>query len=399
MDVRRGLVVTAGVALLLSCRSGPVTSVTVPVTLDHNRMLVSAEIQRKDGTWRTARLWIDTGNPDFLLSEELAADLGIEPPPAGGETPRVRPVAPPSGVRIGGLPLDFTGVTSKVMAQPKWLFTTMHNDGNLPSTVLQRFQVVFDFPRRRLTLAAPGSLAHRGVRVPASVNPATGIVQVDTVIGGQSVGLAIDLGASWTFVSEDVVAGLAAGHSEWPQAKGAVGCANIWGWWPQEEAWPLLRVPEVRLGEASLAQVGIVGLPSFFGDGASLGTWYSKKSARPVDGFLGPNALRGWRVEIDYAGGAVYLEKGAEDDAHDMDLVPLTLRPQPDGGYTVLGGAAADGVQPGDTLVAIGDLAAKGATMGTVVDALRGAPGEVRRLTVERGGTRLGVEAKVTRHL
>ena len=75
------------------------------------------------------------------------------------------------------------------------------------------------------------------------------------------------------------------------------------------------------------------------------------------------------------------------------------LRPQPDGAYTVLGGAAADGVQAGDTLVAIGDLAAKGMTMGTVVDALRGAPGEVRRLTVERGGTRLEVEAKVTRHL
>ena len=44
--------------------------------LDHNRMLVDAEFQREDGTWRKVRLWVDTGNPDLFMSDPLARDLG-----------------------------------------------------------------------------------------------------------------------------------------------------------------------------------------------------------------------------------------------------------------------------------------------------------------------------------
>mgnify|MGYP001767853820 CR=1 FL=1 len=53
-------------------------SVTVPFVLDHNRMLVEAEFQRKDGTWRKVRLWVDSGSTEFFISESLARDLGID---------------------------------------------------------------------------------------------------------------------------------------------------------------------------------------------------------------------------------------------------------------------------------------------------------------------------------
>jgi hypothetical protein len=48
------LLTTMGCLLLLltSCNEKITTSVTVPVVLDHNRMLVDAEIQLKDGSWR-----------------------------------------------------------------------------------------------------------------------------------------------------------------------------------------------------------------------------------------------------------------------------------------------------------------------------------------------------------
>jgi hypothetical protein len=54
---------------------GQQKAVTVPFILDHNRMLVEAEFQRKDGTWRKALLWVDTGNPDFFISQSFASDL------------------------------------------------------------------------------------------------------------------------------------------------------------------------------------------------------------------------------------------------------------------------------------------------------------------------------------
>jgi C-terminal processing protease CtpA/Prc len=124
-----------------------------------------------------------------------------------------------------------------------------------------------------------------------------------------------------------------------------------------------------------------------------------------VNGFLGPNAFSAFRVEIDYENEAVYFGKTGEFDAHDMDRVGLTLRPEPDGGFSVLGVSetagepAVEGVEPGDRLIRVGDLDAGGATLGTVVDALRGRPGDVRVLTLERNGKRFRIEAAVRRFL
>ncbi len=399
-----GLVVVTGCALLClsaGCenRDG---SVTVPFVLDHNRMLVEAEMQRPDGSWRPALLWVDTGGIDFFVSPPLAGDLGIDLEAAAQQAERGQFTAPPpAGVRIGGMALDYTDVPSKVVFEPRWLFDTMHNDANLPATVLRRYRVVFDYPERRLTIARPGAREPGGERVPAAVHPQTGIVQIDAQIGDEPFSFALDSGASYSFTSEEIVTRLAGQHPDWSHCTGAVACANIWGYWPGEAAWPVVRVPEIRAGGVRLDGVGLAGLPNFLG-GATVGTWYSQKAARPVDGFLGPNALKAFRVEIDYANSAVYFEKGADPDVPDMDLVALTLRLDADGTYRVLGVAArdgnplAEGIEPGDALLEIGDLKTTGATMGTVVDALRGSPGALRVLVLERGGERVRVEARVT---
>jgi hypothetical protein len=382
-------------------------SATVPFVLDHNRMLVDAVIDKSDGTSRKIRLWVDTGNPEFFMTEELARDLGIDLTAAEDQKTAGRPleVAAPAGIRIGGIPLDFTGVKSKVMFQPRWLFDTMHNDANLPATVLKRYHVVFDYPAREITISEPGTAKPRGTRAPASVHPETGIVQIGAVIEGDSSSFALDNGASYSYTSADVVSRMIELHPEWPRCKGAVGCANIWGWWPQEQEWPVVRIPAIEWGTVRLADVGIAGLPNFFPNGSTVGEWYSQKCARPVAGFLGPNAFEAYRVEIDYAGSAVYFEKKKEPDTRDMDLVGLTIRLGADGVYEVLGAAGAEGkttvegVMPGDKLVQIDALETKGATMGTVVDALRGKPGDVRVLILEREGERLRVEARVERYL
>ncbi|MFC1724399.1 hypothetical protein ACFL4T_02140 [candidate division KSB1 bacterium] len=404
------MLISAGclLALLFIFNNKTKNAVTVPVVIDHNRMLVDAEMQRKNGSWRKVRLWIDTGNPEFFISKTLAEDLGIDLTAAektSGETAQSLDVPPPAGVRLGGMPLNFKGVRSKVMYQPKWLFSTMHNDANLPSTVLKQYQVIFDYPESKLTLAKPGSLKPRGTRIPAGINPETGIVQIDTKIDAGSFSFAIDNGASYSFVSKDILTELSKRHAVWNKHTGALACANIWGWWPEEPEWPLIRIPEIELGTLKIKDAGIAGIPGFFPNGMDLGEWYSLKTLRPVDGFLGPNALKAFRVEIDYINNEVYLEKGAEFDSHDMDIAGLTLRPLEDGRYQVIGIAklegkpAVKGVEPGDILLQIDDLKTTGATMGTVIDALRGKPGDSHILILERDGKQFRVEAKVERFL
>jgi len=61
------------------------------------------------------------------------------------------------------------------------------------------------------------------------------------------------------------------------------------------------------------------------------------------------------------------------------------------------GKPAVEGAEAGDKLIQIGDLETTGATMGTVVDALRGAPGDIRYLLLERGGNKFRIETRVTR--
>jgi len=283
----------------------------------------------------------------------------------------------------------------------------MHNDGHLSSRILQRYQVVFDYPERLLTIAKPGTFEHRGVRAPAAVNSQTGIVQIDAVVDGDSLSLALDMGASYSFVDVDVLERLLKRYPDLPRMKGAVGCANMWGWWPPDEQnATVARVPEIMWGPVRLAGVGVVGVAGVQPGGPPLGAWYSRKTARPVNGFLGPNAFKAYRIEIDYAGGAVYFEKGAGPaETHDMDLVGLTLRPEDDGSYTVIGVSpkdgkpATDGVEAGDKLIQIGDLETTGATMGTVVDALRGEPGDIRSIMLERGGNKFRIESEVKRFL
>jgi hypothetical protein len=377
-------------------------SVTVPFVLDHNRMLVDVEMQRTDGSWRTARLWVDTGEPSFSMSGDLARDLGIDTSALAYNSS----IQLPGGVRIGGMPLDFTDIETHV-SRTAWMFNALQNDAHVSSRVLARYDVVFDYPARLLTIAGPGTLAHRGVRAPAAVDPKTGIVQIDAVMDGDSLSFALDMGASYSLVDSSVVARLLERHPALPHMTGAAGCANMWGWWPPDEQNALVvRVPEIMWGPVRLSGVGLVAVSAVQPGGPTLGAWYSRKTARPVNGFLGPNAFKAYRVEIDYAGSAVYFEKGAgPEDATDMDLVGLTLRPENDGSYTVIGivskdgEPAVEGVEPGDKLLVVGDLEITGVTMGTAVDALRGRPGDVRILLLERDGTELTVEATVKRLL
>jgi hypothetical protein len=401
---------TASVCILLSAafsEGKDVNSATVPMVLDHNRMLVDAQFQQKDGSAIDARLWVDTGNPDFMMSEAFARKLGIDLSEAEKKAVHGRlEVPPPANIYIGGVRLNFEGVKSYVVFAPAWLFNTMKNDANLPSTVLKKYQIVFDYPKKQFTIAEPGVIKPQGDRCEAAIHPDTGIVQVDAVIDGENYSFALDNGASYSFTSVDLLEKLSKRHPDWPRMLGAAGCANMWGWWPPNEAeWPVMRVPGFKWGSASVENAGIVGLPNIFGQGKTIGDWYSQKTARPVDGFLGANILKAFRVEIDYKNSAVYFEKAPEFDTNDMDTVGITIQPLDDGKYQVLGivrkdgNPAVEGVKAGDKLLKIDDLAITGATMGTVSEALRGKPGDIRSLTLERDGKSIIIKATVKRLL
>lgn len=399
-------IIVAFLTAVASCTNSEKEQVTLPFTLDHNRMLVNGMVQRNDSSWRKVRIWVDSGNPDFFLSPQLAKDLNIElPPDSLIPTHGFVDVSPPRALMMGGMRLDIDSVTCYVSLRRGFFFTAPHCDMNLPSTVLKRYDVIFDYPGERMTLGKPGEIAFNGLPVGATIHPGTGIIQMDAMMDGDSLSFAVDNGASYSFGSMELLHTLLENHPRLPVCSGAVGGANIWGTSPLEPASVVIRVPELRWGGMRLTGLGMTIPPDFTPDGKGMMDWYSRKTVRPVDGFLGPNAYGQFCIGIDYRNQLVYLYETGEVDAHDLDMVGLILSPGQDSSWSVIGVAKMDGkplvegVETGDKLLEIDGMQTKGKTMGKVIDALHGKPGEPRSLVLERNGKRVDAEVVVRRIL
>lgn len=384
------------VLFLLSCQQKKKTA-TIPFKLDHNRMIVEGEIQRKDGTWRKVRLWVDTGSARFFISQALAQEIGFS------ET-QGQDISYSPKLRLGDFILNTGNTVPSVTIEPFWIYNAMHIDGNLPANILKDHHVVFDYANQQLIIGEPGSMKTKGSKISAAVHPLTGITQLYVAMGGDSLNFALDLGASYSYMSDSIVKLLMSRNSELPAITGTTGAANMWGWWPpQEDSFLMTRFPFIQCGDLKLEKAGFVGVPKNPSGGKSLGEWYSQKTIWPVVGFLGANVFKTCRVEIDYQNQSVYLEKIKEYNGNDMDLVPLAISPQRDSTFNVVGIASkngktlVNGILKGDKIMQIDSLKVKGNTMGTLMDALRGKPGDNHRIVIARDGKEIIVDAKVER--
>ena len=128
---------------------------------------------------------------------------------------------------------------------------------------------------------------------------------------------------------------------------------------------------------------------------------YSAKAGEPVDGMLGGNVLKRFRLAIDYPNRMTYWLQQAPLDTHDLDQVGLTLAREK--AVTTIAGIAqkngADtvtGVAVGDKLLKIDGRDTATMTRGELLAALHGKPGETRHLTLERDSKPFEIDAPVT---
>jgi hypothetical protein len=394
MKLARAVVATLIVSSTVFAQSVP-TSVTVPITLDHNRVVIDVYLPLPDGTSKRVRAWVDSGNSDMTMSRRVALLLGSSVSCDG----QVCNVSPPREILVGGLKISLPDVHEA--HAPAGVPTDLMDPGmgteiNFPSTVLRNHDVVIDYPNRQFTIGEPGSVSFKGDSAKALINP-SGLIQVPTQIESQTYNLALDIGASISLISSSLLAGWQKAHPTWAVMHGAVGAANMWGT-PDEARWDMVRVPELPFGATRLADVAVA---PFAGDRLD---FFAKRAGVPTIGLIGGNALRQYVVGIDYAHSTVYLQR-TSTSAPDMDVVGLTLHPENDGRYTVLGAADFDGkssvpeVKAGDVLLGVDGAPATGATMGQVWSLLGGTPGQTRSLTLERDGKRFTVDAPVRRFL
>ncbi len=366
-------------------------TITAPFVLDHNRVFVDLQLAGFDGVIHNTRAFVDMADQDLELTKMLAKQLQVEQ----GKNVQIR---------IGGTPLVFD--ESKVSARSNPGESIMGGgepkvEANLPATIMMNYDVVFDYKARTMTLAPPGTIRHGGFRIPCRVNRRTGLVSVDMKVGARTYAVTVDNGSAYTWIRKQVVQGWVDSQRDWLLGVGAIGNANMNG--SNEEASALLaRIPVISVDSLEIKDAGLAGYAMQLSPGnEDIFDWYSEKAPEKVAGFIGGNVLKSFRIEIDYAQHETYWVQQAAIDRLDTEQVPLTIRPEPDGSYTVIGvftrngQKQIEGVQRGDKLIKVGNLEVKGATFGTILDALHGEPGETRALELERGGKRFGIAAKV----
>ena len=133
--------------------------VTVPLILDHNRVIIEASVLLSDGTGKRVHAWVDNGNPDLYISKRLATSMSCHgqicsgAPPVemtiGGMTIPLGGRVPGSGIKEAKVPLTSDGATSIVPG--------MDAEINIPSTVLRHYDVLVDFPGHKFSIGAPGT--------------------------------------------------------------------------------------------------------------------------------------------------------------------------------------------------------------------------------------------------
>jgi hypothetical protein len=395
------LVLTIATAFAQDATNPEPKSVTVPMTIDHNRIVINATLPLPDGSGEPVRVWVDNGNPDLYTSRHVATLMGLR---VTCDDKACSAPSPPA-ITIAGMKLSLAAVKRaniplKPAVAAAVMAPGMSAEINIPSSVLRNYDVLVDFPGRALTIAQPGILKFKGVSSKVAVNPENGLIQVPSEIENKKHNLALDLGASISFLSEELFDKLASAHPDWPHMTGAVGPANMWGS-SDEPNWKLMRLDRLQYGPLHLTGVPFVESPK---DRMS---FFEKRAGIPTAGLLGSQALLNYRVGLDYAHSTVYFDIGRLSNFPDFDVVGLILRPEDDGRFTILGIAdyggkpsvpeGSGGVQSGDHLVAIDGNPIANFTLGLVWSLLLG--GQEHTLTLERAGKEFTVVANIQHFL
>jgi hypothetical protein len=397
--------------------------VTVPMTVDHNRVVINVEIPLPDGSTQRVRAWVDNGNPDLYMSQRVANLMGLTVSCKGQIcSGRANPQVAALNILIGGMKISFPATKDvTVPVGMSVIAPGMDAEINIPSTVLRHYDVLIDFPGHKFSIGAPGNIHFRGEAAKVQLDANSDLIQIPSKIENKKYNLGLDLGSSISFLSFELFDKLSTAHPDWPHMTGAVGPANLWGS-AEETTWKVMRVDRVQYGPLFLANVAVVEFPTdpMKTDGMNKDRMnkdrlyknridlFATAAGSPI-GVVGSNALLNYRVGLDYTHSTVYFEFGRMFNFPEFDVIGLTLRPENDGRFTILGVVdfdgkpsvplGPDGVQPGDHLIAVDGIPVQGSTLGQVWNMLGGTPGQQRILTAERQARQFQVAATVQHFL
>ena len=234
---------------------------------------------------------LDTGAGTSILTPELAGSLGIKSTGAKqGHT-----AGGPVHVRLAAV--DSLGVGEVRRANLDVAITDLSQlgqavgakvDGDLGYNFLKHFRLTIDFTASELRLDDPKRAEYFGppplTELPMRLaHPAKGLILIEAHVNNRGpFQFAIDTGTSTTAISPELARDL--GLRERPIGQATTGGAQI--------AMTAARIESLRVGRATVRDVDVI-IGEFL-------TMLSGVVGRQLDGIVGYNFLRHYRVVIDY---------------------------------------------------------------------------------------------------
>jgi predicted aspartyl protease len=240
---------------------------------------------------------IDTGASHAMLLPEVGARLGVQV----DETREAMGAGGAVTVRIGKAKTVALG--DAVMRDVPILMTDdlrrigaaigMALAGNIGHSFLGRFRLTLDYERNALTLATPEEPPEAGApraELPFTLaHPAKPLVMIPVEVDGHPFRFAVDTGASTTVISPGVARTCEVAGAGMPSMTGGGGAV----------AASAAVVSTLAIGPVRISRVRVAVAEFLDGLGQAVGT--------RIDGIVGTNVLRRFRVTIDYPGKTLRL--------------------------------------------------------------------------------------------
>jgi PDZ domain/Aspartyl protease len=359
--------------------AGGATSATVPFQLVNNHIYVDVRLNGKG----PFRLLCDTGGSNFV-TPEVAKELGVEAQGAlevRGAGEKSEDVAL---TRIGMVELGGASVRDQLfLVLPFTELSAVEGlsvQGLVGYEIFKRFVVTIDYPRRTLTLHAPGTFREDGRGVAVPFRFAEHIPEVDGALDGIPGTFWIDTGSRASLSIESAFAekhGLARRYGARVKA--------VTGWGIGGAARGLLaRAQRLTLGEAVAIDRPVMDISIHDKGGPA---------NRYLAGNVGGAILKRFVVTFDYEKQRVVFAPGASTAPEPYDRSGLWLN-LGKGGFEVMdvvpdGPGAKAGIRVGDRVVAVDGKPASKMSLAELRERLRTEPVGTRvKLSVESGGKR-----------
>jgi hypothetical protein len=227
-------------------------------------------LHKDDGGARKALGFFNMGMGRTVLSQTLFAELGLD-----RDAPFRYAIAnaefETGAETVDAAKADFTGLSLDQMFAPRKV------DAILSPSLLRDRLLVIDYGRRRLAVAAPGTLEPEGVPAPINLNTQTGLVTIDVDVAGGRHAFVIDAGSGYCWMRGERLKEWLAAAPDWRRAEGAIGRANYnMIDFAFEKQGTVARLPEIAIGEVTLPNIGVLGTGACL---ANSGTRYSVRSS------------------------------------------------------------------------------------------------------------------------